>query len=86
VLEHIPRDGVDALLRDWRLFARSGLLLTIANMPDPHEVNGELVELHLIQEPMPWWTEKLREHFPAATIKGRHILDDKSRFAIVVEF
>jgi len=86
VLEHIPEDEIDATLRDMRLFATKGLLLTIANMSDVHAVNGEQVELHLIQEPMPWWTEKLREHFPTATIRGRHIEADSSRFAIVVEF
>jgi cyclopropane fatty-acyl-phospholipid synthase-like methyltransferase len=86
VFEHISYGEIDPVLAGLPHCASKGLLLTIANMPDPHEVNGEMVELHLIQEPMPWWTEKLREHFPTATIKGHHILDDKSRFAIVVEF
>jgi hypothetical protein len=86
VLEHIQPGELSEVMEWMGGHASKGLLLTIANMPDPHEVNGELVELHLIQEPMTWWTEKLREHFPTATIKGRHVLDDKSRFAIVVEF
>lgn len=86
VLEHIWPESLEMNLCHLSKCARKGLLLTIANMPDVHTINGEQVELHLIQEPMPWWTEKLREHFPTATIKGRHIEADNSRFAIVVEF
>jgi SAM-dependent methyltransferase len=84
VLEHIPRDGVDALLRDWRLFARSGLLLTIANMPDQHEVNGEMVELHLIQEPAEWWVERVKQQWPTCHVEHRRICKD--RFALIVTF
>ncbi len=86
VLEHIPSDEIGDTLKMLGTWAEKGLLLTVANMSDVHPINGEQVELHLIQEPMPWWTEKLREHFPGATIKGRHIEADNSRFAIVVEF
>jgi hypothetical protein len=86
VLEHIPADEIDDTLKMLGAWAANGLLLTIANMSDVHLINGEQVELHLIQEPMPWWTDKLREHFPAATIKGRPIDAKGDRFAIVVEF
>lgn len=84
VLEHVKPSEVDATLRVFGAKSAKGLLLTIANMSDVHKVNGEDVELHLIQEPMSWWTDKLAEHFPKAQIKGRAI--DASRFAIVVEF
>ena len=86
VLEHVPPEEIDATLRRMCGLAGFGLLLTIANMSDVHLVNREQVELHLIQEPMPWWTEKLREHFPAAVIAGRPIDAKGDRFAIVVEF
>lgn len=86
VLEHVGPEYIDTTLHRMGCLATKGLLLTIANMSDVHKVNGEDVELHLIQEPMPWWTEKLREHFPTATIHGWPIDKKGDRFAVVVEF
>lgn len=82
VLEHIPRADIDRALSDLR--ARLGLLLTIANMPDPHEVNGEPVELHLIQEPADWWIERIKQQWPTCHVEHRVICNE--RFALIVEF
>ncbi len=86
VLEHIPRHEIEETLSAIKNMAERGLLLTIANMSDIHPINGEEVELHLIQEPMSWWTDLLHEMFPKAKIEGRAITAKEDRFAIIVEF
>lgn len=82
VLEHIQRHAVEATVSE--LHARRGLLLTIANMSDIHKVNGEDVELHLIQEPAEWWISKIKEHWPMCHVEHRPICKD--RFALIVGF
>jgi len=84
VLEHIERDDVSAALQWMRDHANKGLLLTIANMSDVHEVNGDPVELHLIREPAEWWVDRIRQHWPACRVEHRRICKD--RFVLIVEF
>ena len=84
VLEHIPKDQIGATLSDFARIARLGLLLTIANMSDVHEVNGEPVELHLIREPAEWWIDRIKQHWPTCHVEHRKI--DCHRFVLIVEF
>jgi hypothetical protein len=84
VLEHIPEPDLDALFKQWALITNFGLLLTIANMSDVHTVNGEQVELHLIQKPATWWIDRLRQVWPFADCHHRTI--NIHRFALIVEF
>lgn len=84
VLEHIPRADIYSALRELCNGAHKGLILTIANMSDVHSVNGEEVQLHLIQEPALWWTGAINQCQPGCKFTHRAICKD--RFAIVVDF
>lgn len=56
VLEHVPDDSLWPILRAIHSSARRSLL-GIANHSDVQA--GK--ELHLIQQPLPWWNERLRQ-------------------------
>lgn len=83
VLEHIPQHTIAVALNTMRRITKRGLLLTIANMSDVHRVNGEEVELHLIQQPYTWWVDQIKAVFPTATIGHRPI--NRDRFTFIVE-
>lgn len=84
VFEHLTYGDLDRVLVHARLSIRKGLLLTIANMSDVHQVAGEPVELHLIRQPAAWWIDRIRQFWPAARCTHREI--NCHRFALIVEF
>lgn len=86
VLEHIPLPDIDGTLALMRDISEYGMLLTIANMSDVHPVNGEPVELHLIQEDAGWWGEKIRSHCRKSHLEIRPICKNGDRFAIIVDY
>lgn len=86
VLEHIPRDDIGQVLATIVKIARKGIIATVANMRDAHHVSGEQVELHLIQEPLEWWIDRLRNAAPGAHVRGKYLDGGSARFAIVVDF
>jgi len=66
VLEHIEPDNIDRAMAEHFRVASERVIVSIANMPDQHMVNGELVELHLIQQPAEWWADLIARTVPGA--------------------
>lgn len=62
VMEHIPRDRIDAVLAGIAKRTRRGCFFNIATRPD---VCGRLIgeTLHLTVEPAAWWRARLAEHW-----------------------
>lgn len=83
VLEHVPVTDLAQTLKDIARLATRGALLTIANMSDVHRVNGDDVELHLIQQPPEWWAAQLTQAWPRAKVAQRTI--NIHRFSFIVE-
>ena len=70
VLEHIAPEVIPAALHDLKRIAPRGVW-SVANMPDPHAVDGQTVDLHLTQQPPGWWIARINEkggHAVAHTI------------------
>jgi hypothetical protein len=84
VLEHIHESKIDRVLVEMRDLATYGFIFTIANMSDVHTVDGEKVELHLIQEDAGWWGERIRNVAHRSEMMIRPL--GRDRFAIVVDF
>ncbi len=60
VLEHIPEEDIDRVLRTTYALAPLACLV-IANMPDQHRLSdGRVIDLHLIQKPADWWIWRIR--------------------------
>jgi len=66
VLEHVEKKELDNILIFFKLIAKK-YLIVVANHSD---VWGE--ELHLIQEPMDWWEDKLTKYFSILKKKSIH--------------
>lgn len=58
VLEHLPPADITAALRDLQWIAPRGVW-AVANMSDPHDVDGQTVDLHLTQQPPEWWIARI---------------------------
>lgn len=70
VMEHIPPDRVDDVLRNIRASVRKGVYFQIATRAD---VMGKLVgeKLHLTVEPTTWWSDALARYWDEVeTIEG----------------
>jgi 2-polyprenyl-3-methyl-5-hydroxy-6-metoxy-1,4-benzoquinol methylase len=83
VLEHLPPDLAIKSVSEHLRVASKHVVCSIANMGDKHVVRGQLVELHLTQQPLPWWLT----HFHRAegwTIRHR-ICDGGKRFWIIAD-
>lgn len=67
VLEHVPTDRVDDVLRALRASARRSTYLCISLRPDGC---GQLIgdTLHLTVRPLDWWTARLRRYWPAIDV------------------
>lgn len=66
VMEHIPTEKVDAVLRGIASRVRRGCFFQIAMF---HDGMGALIgkTLHLTVQPADWWTERMLKHFGKLT-------------------
>jgi hypothetical protein len=81
VMEHTAESGLDRFLSTLLPFANKHVW-AIANMSDVHDVNGEQVELHTIQQPAEWWIDRIRRYWPG---KITHEVINCDRFLLVME-
>jgi len=82
VLEHLPPNIALCCMADLRRVARRGVW-AVANMSDVHRVNGVDTELHLIQQPAPWWVDRIRSIGGVARV---HKTDTPIRFWLDVSW
>lgn len=82
VLEHIPKTELHKIFAAFNYHARKGLILTVAHMSDPHDVDGEKVELHVTIKPPGWWYDRLAESWPGATIHQRRLDSERTAFFV----
>lgn len=67
LMEHIPTEDVDVVLRNISEHVSVGVLFGIARLPDK---DGDALglELHLTLKEKAWWDEKLLQHFSSVQL------------------
>ena len=78
VLEHVEPDCLNDVMADIRRLTKRFAVLTIHTGPAGKTLSDGR-NAHLIQEPMPWWEQRLAEHFGSVTV---HLHNDTTVIAI----